>query len=695
VSSRHQESGEFYMPPFFLEFLATLATVQPGERVLDLCWRNDDLLDAIARHQPSGVELWGVNSLGEMVTSRHAICVSELLSEVPELPRESFDLVLVNPSCVLGHQVPEAGGARSQIAHGRPDSVALYLEWSTWYLKSGARLVATVPGGFLSSHSSKGIRAFLLDKLHMQAVFEFVPQAEVFGGLSTSTAVLCFGKASRDDYKPESFMAEIAHLDDWRQVYSLYKVALQTIESRACFQISLCQVGQSSVFTCKATDTFSPARNYFARQVLGKLEQFRTERLGDLAIIRAGAMVEKRSSIPSQNVTTPKLLTARHIDKDGKITGCDFLRDKAIVDGIQDTWRLCTNDILIRAIQPATRRADQPFRSGLYDDGLVVSIVPPEYEGALYDHTLLCIRLKSESPVGVTCQYLAQLFRNEFVLPGFSDLVLEQVVSATSGEYSFIRVVPSLLQDIRIPILSDQVLDMPDGSLGFRGVTVQFAAFCRHILGKITAEWPDMASNRCSPRKVPKTLPDVSPSGLTMAHVAEVAQRLEHAKFCQEFRALLENVRAAKTNDEKKKSLEDLAAKLLAPIEGLKVIRRDTRSSAEEVDLFVRNDSELSFWRKVDTPFLVECKNWSKPIGAPEIRDLKGKMVNMGITSAFLICIKGITGSGHRDGLLEVRDARKDGKFIVPVVGADLELVASGCHPQELLGDRFYDIYKI
>jgi hypothetical protein len=24
------------------------------------------------------------------------------------------------------------------------------------------------------------------------------------------------------------------------------------------------------------------------------------------------------------------------------------------------------------------------------------------------------------------------------------------------------------------------------GSLGFRGVTVQFAAFCRHILGKIT-----------------------------------------------------------------------------------------------------------------------------------------------------------------------------------------------------------------
>jgi len=48
------------------------------------------------------------------------------------------------------------------------------------------------------------------------------------------------------------------------------------------------------------------------------------------------------------------------------------------------------------------------------------------------------------------------------------------------------------------------------GSLGFRGVTVQFAAFCRHILGKITAEWPDMASNKCSPCKVPKTLGIVS-----------------------------------------------------------------------------------------------------------------------------------------------------------------------------------------
>jgi len=61
------------------------------------------------------------------------------------------------------------------------------------------------------------------------------------------------------------------------------------------------------------------------------------------------------------------------------------------------------------------------------------------------------------------------------------------------------------------------ILDV--GSLGFRGVTVQFAAFCRHILGKITAEWPDMASNKCSPRKVPKTLdgftlPDDDPGRL-------------------------------------------------------------------------------------------------------------------------------------------------------------------------------------
>jgi hypothetical protein len=166
--------------------------------------------------------------------------------------------------------------------------------------------------------------------------------------------------------------------------------------------------------------------------------------------------------------------------------------------------------------------------------------------------------------------------------------------------------------------------------------------------------------------------------------------------FEKEFRAVLESVWNAETNPEKKKSLEDLAAKLLKPIQGLKVKDRDLRSSAEEVDLLVQNHSEHPFWREIGTPFLVECKNWSARVGAPEIRDLRGKLDDKGIKSAFLICREGVTGSQHRDGLLIIRQALSRKKYIVPITDADLELVAEGLlHPHDMLVKKFYDIFGI
>jgi CheY-like chemotaxis protein len=72
--------------------------------------------------------------------------------------------------------------------------------------------------------------------------------------------------------------------------------------------------------------------------------------------------------------------------------------------------------------------------------------------------------------------------------------------------------------------------------------------------------------------------------------------------------------------------LERLVALLLKSIPGFERLDTRLRNSVEELDVLVQNGSSDPFWQKESPYILVECKNWSKPIGAKELRDLWGKM---------------------------------------------------------------------
>ena len=160
-----------------------------------------------------------------------------------------------------------------------------------------------------------------------------------------------------------------------------------------------------------------------------------------------------------------------------------------------------------------------------------------------------------------------------------------------------------------------------------------------------------------------------------------------------DYRRALEDTFSATTNDKKKRSLERLGTILVRMIKGLDIIRTNVVTETEEIDILVKNESEAVFWRRLPNPFLIECKNWSKPVDADTIRSYKGKIPELNFR--ILIALNGITGKTERDDARGViRDARKRGHFIVVLDKTDLQEIAKGVNPAERINTRYYELFQ-
>jgi CheY-like chemotaxis protein len=96
--------------------------------------------------------------------------------------------------------------------------------------------------------------------------------------------------------------------------------------------------------------------------------------------------------------------------------------------------------------------------------------------------------------------------------------------------------------------------------------------------------------------------------------------------------AIREGWQAVQTETDKHrkgKLLEDLMVLLFKTIPGFKNGGTRRRSQEEEIDLFIRNESQDPFWARDQSQYvIVECKNWSGPVGAPEFSSFKEKIQN-------------------------------------------------------------------
>lgn len=166
-----------------------------------------------------------------------------------------------------------------------------------------------------------------------------------------------------------------------------------------------------------------------------------------------------------------------------------------------------------------------------------------------------------------------------------------------------------------------------------------------------------------------------------------------NSTICRIFTAFIEKAEDASTNNEKKLTYEYLAMFLIGAIEGFTVIGHDERGTSEEIDLWVANESKRAFWERVGNPFIVECKNWNKPVGVQEVRSLSAIMGNKNVQFAILMSKNGVTGERGREAVGEIYKAFKDGRYIVVLSQADLLEIADGLHPEEKIKAKHYELF--
>lgn len=133
---------------------------------------------------------------------------------------------------------------------------------------------------------------------------------------------------------------------------------------------------------------------------------------------------------------------------------------------------------------------------------------------------------------------------------------------------------------------------------------------------------------------------------------------------------LIENVESATTNDEKGKTLESLAQFLFDSVPSLRCKYRNLQTRSSEIDLVIeynRSKGEMPLFDELGRYCLVECKNWSKPVGVGPVRDFMGKLDKCKVKFGIIFSKNGVTGvDSGADALREIQSRYdRDGVFLL------------------------------
>lgn len=99
------------------------------------------------------------------------------------------------------------------------------------------------------------------------------------------------------------------------------------------------------------------------------------------------------------------------------------------------------------------------------------------------------------------------------------------------------------------------------------------------------------------------------------------------------------------SKQEKGKIFEDLSCYLFETIPGVLIAKRNSMNQygTEEVDISIWNDQVPGGLNFLNNVFLIECKNWSKPVTSIEVNWFATKVENRGLDFGILLAVNGIT----------------------------------------------------
>jgi dCTP deaminase len=229
------------------------------------------------------------------------------------------------------------------------------------------------------------------------------------------------------------------------------------------------------------------------------------------------------------------------------------------------------------------------------------------------------------------------------------------------------------------------------GKLGFRFRNV--GAISVHVriglpLGTIVFEEVSNASSDLSEDSVRDIRSDLDWLKATLAGPT-VSNLSELIRAYQVLTVAKANVKGAE--------LERFAVEFFKAIEGLRVLKVNARTAAEEFDVVIANDVDRGFWRNVGSPIVAECKNWSSKVSAREIAVLADKLRVLGPDAKMgvLFATNGITGTARSDATLKIRELRREGRYIVVLDHGHLNSLADGRSPAQIISDAFDRLFLL
>jgi CheY-like chemotaxis protein len=152
----------------------------------------------------------------------------------------------------------------------------------------------------------------------------------------------------------------------------------------------------------------------------------------------------------------------------------------------------------------------------------------------------------------------------------------------------------------------------------------------------------------------------------------------------KEIRDLWAAVQSEANSQRKGKLLEDLMVRLFKTLPGFSYITPRGKSRDEEIDLIIRNESPDTFWSGEGSQYiLVECKNWSRPVGPDELVIFRNKLENRGTRCrlGFFIALGGFTAGFDS----QAATFRKDPFLVVPLDRADIDQLVKASDRNSLL----------
>ena len=102
--------------------------------------------------------------------------------------------------------------------------------------------------------------------------------------------------------------------------------------------------------------------------------------------------------------------------------------------------------------------------------------------------------------------------------------------------------------------------------------------------------------------------------------------------------------------------LEQLTSYLFAVESGFEVLG-STRSPDSQNDVLIRNRHEDAAIASLGDYLIVECKNWSRPVKAPTIREFAGRLRTSKVKTGVLVSKNGITGTKKKGRGTGAREA--------------------------------------